>query len=125
MGTPMNPDEDELAALLASAVHACDVGASTVDYEPAFGAVLDFIEHEPEIAATAKEMIITGVNNGTLGLELVEFLMHSLRWPEVKQAVETRLDNATDWRIKSGMSGILDSFEDDWSDAVMYQRYRK
>ena len=57
--------------------------------------------------------------------ELIQFCMHDLRWPEMREWIEERrlaaksIDDATYWRK------LTDAFEDDWEDAEFYSTFQR
>lgn len=111
-------------ALFAKAAHACDHGASTSDFEPAFSELLDFLERVPASRQYAEKRFLAGLADGSVCWELTSFCMHSLRMQAVKNEVERLITNETDPRWMGPLSHILASFDDEWDDAEMYERYR-
>lgn len=116
---------NNLRNLFTAAQRACDEGASTKDFEPAFTAVLDFIHQNPSCRAEAVS-IMSDTIHGRNGLpwELLAFLMRELRWPEVQDAAMSVITRSTDWRTKTPLSHVLAAFEQDWPDEDMYERWR-
>lgn len=55
--------------------------------------------------------------------DIVEFCMHELRWPEVKQALTDRLQAETSERMRHYLRGLLESFDDNWDHAHLYPRF--
>jgi hypothetical protein len=55
--------------------------------------------------------------------ELVEYCMHVLRWPEVKNAAEARMLVEKDLRARPGLGRVIHSFSDDW-DTDGYRRWK-
>lgn len=121
----MSLEEKQLDALFAVAVRASEGGESATDFEPAFSALLDYIRLHPDIHPRALDTLVEGVRNNSLGWELVSFLMHDLRWPEVREITLQVIQRAVDWRIKTPMSHILEAYDDEWDEADIYHRYRK
>jgi hypothetical protein len=57
-------------------------------------------------------------------LEIIEFTMHRLRWPEVKVALERQAaDLAVDFRLRDQARHALRAFEDEWPDGEVYTTY--
>lgn len=123
LGMTTDRANDQLAALFAAAKRACLDGTSTTDYEPAAAALLDYIQANPSCHEDAMAMVLTGVDDMT-PFELIAYLMYELRWPQVKEAVLRGIDANEDWRIKTALSHILEAFDDDWEDIVMYERWK-
>ena len=115
-----------LQSLLAAARRACDEGDSTSDFEPAFAEVLQFIQQHPACRVDAVATMAAALH-GTQALpwELLAFLMHELRWPEVKVEATRVIEQSEDWRIKTALSHVVAAYEEDWPDADLYQRWQK
>lgn len=69
-------------------------------------------------------MVLSGVDDHATSFELLAYLMYELRWPEVKEAVLRAIAANEDFRIKTPLSHILEAFDDDWEDIVMYERWK-
>lgn len=116
--------EREMMALFAKAEAACRVWCSAEQYEPAFVRLLEYIAAHPMLSAAAERTFIEGVESGTLCDELVAFCMHSLRMPRVADTAQN-LARAANPRAWGPLSSILSAFDDDWSEADMYEYYRR
>ena len=117
---------NDLRSLLATAERACDEGDSTSDFEPAFTEVLLFIREHPACRVDAVATMASALHRpDALPWELLAFLMHELRWPEVQEEVTRVIQQSEDWRIKTALSNVVAAFEDGWPDADLYQRWRK
>ncbi|MFT5584118.1 MAG: hypothetical protein ACI9VR_001703 [Cognaticolwellia sp.] len=116
---------DELAKLHQEAQRACEDGESTLDFEPALAALLDFIKASPECREAASRLFIQQVRGAGGGVEMLEYCMHELRWSEVRDAARARIAESDDWRIKTPLSDVLAAFEDGWVDADMYCRWQQ
>lgn len=117
-------DQDELAYLLRAAHRACEEGPSTSDFEAEVAAVVDYIQANPECREAASRLFIEQVQRSAGCIEVLEYCMHELRWPEVEEAVRDHLAASEDWRVKTALAGVLAAFADDWPDADMYERWR-
>jgi len=117
---------DDLRSLFEAAQRACDEGESTTDFEPAFTEVLSFIERNPTCRMDAVTQM-TGRLRGTNAIpwELLAFLMHELRWPEVREEAIRMIERSQDWRTKTPLSHVVAAFEEDWPDADMYERWQQ
>jgi hypothetical protein len=90
--------------------------------------ILTFVQDHPGDQAEMKRIFITFIEEDREGItEALEFTMHTLKWPEIREAVEAIHDRAPDsplgyeqrrWALR-----ILDSFEDPWEGAVLYDHY--
>lgn len=54
--------------------------------------------------------------------ELISYCMYELRWPSVKRKAEQLRDEASDPRNRRVMELILESFDDNWEDRVLYSQ---
>ena len=113
-----------LSELFTAANQACTENASTRDFEPTFAVLLDYIETNIARREEAKAAVLSALHDDSVAPELLAYLMHELRWPEVKQAITDRIALESDWRIKTPLSHVLEAFDDDWADADMYLRWQ-
>jgi hypothetical protein len=61
-------------------------------------------------------------------LELFEYCMHELRWPEVKALLDEAVSSAVDRkdiRARDYLAGVKAAFTDEWSGREFYRRYSK
>lgn len=98
--------------------------------EPALVEVLEFVKSHPsckqELVSVFAAMVVRGGGALAVPWELLPFCMHELRWAEVREVVRTALDDAIreqDWRAIPIYSHYMDSFDDDWDDADLFQYY--
>lgn len=121
---PVSDPNAQIEALLAIANRACRDGAVTRGFEPIFVAALDFLQHHPACHAHARHLFITGLEEASLEWELIAYCMHELQWPEVRTRAVELMAVARDWRARSLYSHIVQAFEDDWPDVILYERWR-
>jgi hypothetical protein len=114
--------DDDLAALFDQAEAECTRSPFTNDHEAAFVRLLEHIRANPEALPEAEARFVDAIATNSLCYELVAFCMHTLRLPSVAEAARQRL-SPSDPRGWGPLSTILSSFEDDWSDASMYEYY--
>ncbi|MCC2317036.1 hypothetical protein [Cellulomonas chengniuliangii] len=57
-------------------------------------------------------------------VELLEFCMHELRWPEIRSALASLDVDGTDWRVRRSAQRVLDAHNDAWENAEIYAKYR-
>jgi hypothetical protein len=97
-----------------------------IDVEPAFEAVLSHVLAYPEMKQSFLEGFLELVGDPLKGApQVVEYCMHALRWPEVKEAILTRLATEKSGRIRHNLEGIVAAFDDNWPDAKFYARFVK
>jgi hypothetical protein len=82
--------------------------------------VLAHPESRRELAETFLE-VARDSNKGPP--ELVQYCMHALRWPEVKQELVRRLETEKSERVRHVLRKLVMSFEHDWYDADAYARF--
>lgn len=111
-------------SLFDAATVACERGDSTTDFEPALARLLRHLETHPECRAAAERRFIDGIRGGTLGWEVVSYCMHALRWDSVRREALRLLEGSAAPSVERALHHIVESFEDDWEDADMYERYR-
>jgi hypothetical protein len=99
--------------------------SSIADFEPFMARLLDLLSARTGVRDHAERDICSGLADGSISHELVGFLMHELRWESVRRTAQKLLDEATDPRVRRPMELVLGSFDDDWEDAVLFDRYRK
>jgi hypothetical protein len=113
-----------LEGLFSEAEIACDRGFSTVDFEPAFVRLLEFINEHPQCKVVAERRFLVGMVDASLCWELISFCMHSLKFEAVKEEANRLIDPRRP-RGWGPLSSIVASFDDDWEDADMYDYYRR
>lgn len=116
-------DVDELEALLRQAEEDITRLASCTLFEPALVRVLAFIKRHPEDWPSFQALFATRVAQGTISWEIVEFCMAELRWTNVREVAEMRMEETDDFRIKDVMAKILAAYRDDWDGRDMYAYY--
>lgn len=93
------------------------------DVEPWLEAVLSHVTAHPETRPQFADAFLRIVHENKGPLELVEYCMHALRWPEVKAALVTWLERENSERIRHALRGLIRSFDDDWHVANSYSRF--
>lgn len=91
-------------------------------HEAALTLVLQHPGMRAEFATKFGEMIRTH------DLELFEYCMHELRWPEVRVQLDAEVRNADvarDWRARDYFAGAKGAFTDQWSGRDFYKRFPK
>lgn len=60
--------------------------------------------------------------------EIVSYLIHALRWNELKpRFLQSHADaiKAQDWRAEPVARHLLEAFEDEWADAILWDEFRQ
>lgn len=87
--------------------------------------LLMFVRSHPEAGKHLKECFERLVFDRNLGpLEIIIFCMRELRWPEIKDAVLSKMKGTNDPRILAGLDSVLAVYEDEWEDSDLYEYYR-
>ena len=118
--------QSPLQEFFALAKHAAQIETdiSGGPVEPSFEAVLDYVIARPNSRSEfATAFLELALDPDKAPPELVEFCMHALRWPEVRQAIKDRLEHETSGRVRHVLMGIDLAFSDDWYDADAYDRF--
>jgi hypothetical protein len=107
-------------------VEAAQVAASRWDVvsEPYLSRVLDYIllnMNDREIFDCEFRRMISSMEDGFP--EIVEFCMYKLRWQEVRDMIIEKLSSSEDERMRHVLSGMLDSFSDEWGGVKFYKRF--
>jgi len=113
---------DKFWLIAEAATRKIDETYNAPDVIPFGIQVLELIEANPDNRPDFVEAFIQGFQNASKCDEaLIEFCMHSLRWPEAKDRFEVLSREAIareDWNSVNPLQHILDAFEDDWEDAT-------
>lgn len=94
-------------------------------YEPYFVAVLSFIKKHPDLIQNIKATVCNVVEKGNvLPYELIAFCMHELRWPEVLDSANKRIqaeDRNPHARRLAEL--IVEAYDPMWDCRVLYSYY--
>jgi|GEM_PF-2346789 len=96
----------------------------TRDWEPFLLAILRFCQQNEAshtVLVACFEQILTG--DKRVPLEAVEFCMHTLRWNEIYSLTARLIREATNPRVQSSLSHVLNSFDPEWEDRDLYPYY--
>ncbi len=58
-------------------------------------------------------------------VEILEFCMRRLRWPEIHDALNELRTSARDWRVQRAAERVLEVYEEDWPGGDIYLEYRE
>ena len=123
MGTEVTKDA-AFELLLANATHRCRDGSSVEDYEPSFVRVLKYMQAKPEKLPFFAARFRAYLEGEGFCHELVAFCMHTVQLTAVRDHARALLEEASP-RAWSPLSTIVESFEEDWADADLYEFYRR
>lgn len=96
-----------------------------LSHEPVFEAALNLVLANPDMREEFAGKFAGMLKNDDL--ELFEYCMHELRWPEVKSQLQAAVRDAAspprDTRSEFFLEGVLRAFGDTWSGRGFYKRY--
>ncbi|MEP7762542.1 hypothetical protein [Sanguibacter sp. 25GB23B1] len=58
-------------------------------------------------------------------VEILEFCMRELRWPEIREAMVAMDSPAHDWRVQRAAQRVLEVYDDEWPGGDIYDTYRE
>lgn len=97
----------------------------TQPVEPALESVLIHVLAHPELRSQFSEAFLLLAHDPNLGPpELVEYCMHALKWPEIKDELTERLEKESRERARHMLKKFLMAFDDDWALADLYSRFK-
>lgn len=96
----------------------------TFDMEPALLDILNFVKKYPEHKDVLEQCFIDLIysKKSRASIDVLEYCMHELRWPNIKIIIEDILENTEDVRERDALHHIPEVYSDDW-DGVEYYRY--
>lgn len=95
---------------------------SDAEYEQ----VLDYVAEHPDDRPQLAEAFVAIAYDPSLGpIDLVEYCMYALQWPEVRGHFIDRLEGEPSERARSALRRLLKAFEPDWPYAELYRRFSK
>jgi hypothetical protein len=127
--TGPNVNEWRFARDLSERIRVIEVVANHFDgvdeLQHLLEGLVDFLETNPDhrheavdiLCALAAEMLPGSV-------EILEFSMRALRWPEVQLALQATVESATDFRVESLAMQALEVYDEFWSGGEIYRWYR-
>ena len=96
------------------------------DYEPAFLAVLRFIETaDSDLRNKIDEEFVKMLQSQKCQVhELIEYCTRKMQFQKVKMCAKELIDTSKDFRTKTVMSEILKAYDKVWSGEDVYWYYR-
>lgn len=115
---------DELHQQLLEAERILDTEYSFDLAEPAYLRCLDVIAEHPGDRPEFVRLLTSLFLEGQLSDEPVAFLMHRLRWPEVREWAQGQINSMADPRIHGRpFVKIINGFSDDWENKAFYKTF--
>jgi hypothetical protein len=93
--------------------------------EPHLLRVLEFLKAHPELRPQAARYLVDdGLDRpGAAAATLLEFCMRELRWPEVREALEKKIEQERDPSRRLALRNLLEVYEPEWPDADLFEYY--
>ena len=89
--------------------------------EPIYIEILNLIKENPRYHNQFVTALLSILSSGKAPWELIQFCMRELQWPEIKNSIFAELEGAKDWRVISVLNHILEVYESEWEDAIIYE----
>jgi hypothetical protein len=58
-------------------------------------------------------------------VDILEYCMHRLRWPEMREAMQRLVSTAGDWRVSRAAERVLEAYDDEWPAGEIYDVQRE
>ncbi|HEY8749539.1 MAG TPA: hypothetical protein VIM11_16265 [Tepidisphaeraceae bacterium] len=112
----------ELYKVASAKLHAA---VSLTEAEPAMAEFLHFAKAYPEERSFVIKLFIDSLATRACPWEFVQFCVYDLRWPEMRDFVQTeRAKDIHDPRARQIWEKLLEAFQESWEDAEFYQEYK-
>lgn len=95
------------------------------EIEPVLVDILFLAKKNPVHESELKSAFLELVHLKEMPVEILEFCMHDLRWPEIRQEVEKVIAASADPRERSALERVLSAYAEDWEDLDLYKYYRE
>jgi hypothetical protein len=94
--------------------------------EPEMAAFVGEVQRHPEAREFVVGLFMTELSRPGSAWEFLQFCFHVLRWPEMREFVLAGLEkDMKNLRARAVWSHVLESFDDDWSDAEFYHEFSR
>ncbi|MFC5476379.1 hypothetical protein [Paraherbaspirillum soli] len=117
---------DVLRNELLSAENILNAEYSFEKAEPSYLRCLEIVKNAPEMRPQFADLLTSLFNAGEISDEPVAFLMHALRWLEIREWAEYNLRQIPN-AIARGrpFEKVIEAFSDDWENQEFYQLFSK
>lgn len=117
---------DELTELLSSIAYAAEQSVGVDTYEYLLADLLALLESDRVARTVAVAELRRLATDWPWGsVEALEFTMRRLRWPEVREALESHRAQGADFRTCNLATQVLEVYQDDWPAGEIYEAYRR
>ncbi len=117
---------DALKSELLAAENILNTEYSFEKAEPNYLRCLDIIKSAPEMRPQFADLLTSLFDANEVSDEPVAFLMHVLRWPEVREWAENKIRQMPN-PIATGrpLEKVIEAFSDDWENQEFYELLAK
>lgn len=117
---------DKLKNELLAAENVLNTEYSFEKAEPNYLRCLEIIKDAPEMRVQFATLMTSLFDNNQVSDEPLAFLMHALRWPEVRAWAENKIHQMPN-PIATGrpLEKVIEAFSDDWENQEFYEIFSK
>lgn len=94
--------------------------------EPHYLRCLQIINEAPGERAAIVDLLKTVLVSGEVSDEPIAYLMHALRWPEIRDWAQSRVQSLSD-PLAHGrhFQKVIAAYSDNWENKMFYKRFSK
>jgi len=123
---------DDIERAIADVLQAAGASFDVRAVEPHLTGLRDLImgseDRRDEFLHEILALLTPGPGELALGqpgvVEILEFCMREVRWPEVREAMLAIDVPASDWRVRRAAQRVLEVYRDEWPGGDIYDTYR-
>lgn len=120
-----NTPLSDLAEMLSAIAVAADKYVGVNSYENLLVGLRDLLRSgRVDRADAVSELRHLSTEWPPGAVEALEFTMHELRWPEIREALEDHRRSGADFRTRDLAAQALQAFDDEWPEGDIYRTYR-
>ncbi len=115
----------EFWRLIDSAQQRWEKTYSADELEPSLLDILNFVKQHSKSRNALEKCFIDLVHaiGKSVKVDVLEFCMYELRFPNVKRVVEETIRHSQDIRKQTALESILQAYSDDWDGVELYDYY--
>ena len=120
----LNDIEEIIGDILRVAEESFDARSVTPKLEQLLALFESSPERHEEFSNKLLALLDPAPNELQLGqpgiVDVLEYCMHGLRWPEIREALQRIASTAADWRVSRAAKRVLEAYEDEWPAGEIY-----